>query len=88
LESQPGNQLVLVRYSADHDALEQWVYNTANIDNSKVVWAWDMSRPENLELMRYYKDRKVWLVEPDSNPAKVSLYAAAMEEAAGISAPQ
>jgi hypothetical protein len=88
LEQQPGKQLVLVRYAPDHNPLVEWVYNTADIDNSKVVWAWDMSRPENLELMRYYKDRKVWLVEPDSNPAKVSLYAAPMEEAAGISAPQ
>lgn len=74
LEQQPGNQLVLVRYSPDHDPLEQWVYNTADIDHSRVVWAWDMDAAKNLELIHYYKDRTVWLVEPDSNPANVTLY--------------
>ena len=88
LERQPGNQLALVRFSPDHDPLEQWVYNGANVDNSKVIWAWDMSGAENLELRNYYKDRKVWLVEPDSDPAKVSLYPPPIEEATTISAPQ
>jgi hypothetical protein len=34
-----------------------------------------MDEAENLELMNYYKDRTVWLVQPDSKPAQVSLYA-------------
>jgi hypothetical protein len=54
--------------------LDEWVYNTADIDNSKVVWARDMDEAENLELIRYYKDRTVWLVQPDRKPADVSLY--------------
>jgi hypothetical protein len=74
MENQPGNQLVLIRYAPDHDPLEQWVYNAADIDNSKVVWAWEMDEGENLDLIHYYKDRTVWLVQPDATPAKVSLY--------------
>ena len=27
----------------------------------------------NLELIRYYRDRKVWLVEPDAMPARITL---------------
>ena len=50
------------------------VFNAADIDNSKVIWARDMSEAENLELIRYYKDRTVWLVQPDMKPASVSLY--------------
>lgn len=74
LERLPGKQLVIVRYSADHSTFDDWVYNAADIDNSKVIWAREMSDAENLELIRYYKDRKVWLVQPDLQPAGVSLY--------------
>jgi hypothetical protein len=74
LEQHSGRQLVLVRYSGNHNFLDEWVYNAADIDNSKVVWARDMDEAENLELIRYYKDRTVWLVQPDRKPADVSLY--------------
>jgi hypothetical protein len=74
LEELPGKQLVLVRYGSDHNPLVEWVYNTADIDNSKVVWAWDMDEADNLKLIHYYKDRTVWLVQPDSDSAKVSPY--------------
>jgi hypothetical protein len=74
LERLPGKQLVLVRYSPSHDPLVEWVYNAPDIDSAKVIWAWDMEPADNLELIHYYKDRRVWLVEPDLQPAKVSLY--------------
>lgn len=74
LEKQPHRQLALVRYDAGHDSRNEWVYNAADIDASPVVWARDMSAAENRELLSYYKDRKVWLVEPDQTPAKVSPY--------------
>jgi hypothetical protein len=82
MEGLPGKQLLIVRYSPHHNPLIQWVYNAADIDNSKVVWAWDMDAAENLELIRYYKDRTVWLVEPDANPAKVSRYPISTQELA------
>ena len=74
LAQEPGKALAIVRYSPDHQPLDEWVYNAADIDNSKVVWAREMDEAENLELMNYYKDRTVWLVQPDSKPAQVSLY--------------
>ena len=39
----------------------------------KALGAHDMGA-ENEELIRYYKDRTVWLVEPDKNPPQVSPY--------------
>ena len=69
-----GPQLAIVRYSSSHDSLDEWVYNAPNIDGSKVIWAREMNASENLELIHYYKDRKVWLVQPDVNPAEVSPY--------------
>jgi hypothetical protein len=74
LERLPGKQLVLVRSSGNRSVLDQWVYNAADIDASKVVWANDMSPADNLELIQYYRDRKVWLVEMGTLPATVSPY--------------
>ena len=74
LRHMPGKELVIVRYSSNHDPLDEWVYNAADIDGSKVIWARDMNAAENKELIRYYKDRHVWLVQPDMHPAKVSPY--------------
>jgi hypothetical protein len=74
LELLPGKQLVIVRYTPSHNTLDDWVYNKADIDNSKVVWAREMDEADNRDLIHYYKDRTVWLIEPDSMPARVSLY--------------
>ena len=61
-----GLHLVIVRYSDKHNLHEEWVFNRADIDRSAVVWARDMGRVENEELIRYYGGRyKVWLLEPD-----------------------
>jgi len=74
LETRPGQQLVLVRYAKNHKPERDWVYNAADIDSSKVVWAWDMSEPENRELLQYFQNRRVWLVEPDKSPPRLSAY--------------
>ena len=61
----------------EHNPLDEWVYNLADIDGSKVVWAREMDTTDNLELIHYYRDRKVWLVEPDAMPARIVPYPAA-----------
>jgi len=76
LEREPGHQLAIVRYSPDHDSRDEWVSNGADIDGEKVVWARDMGGAQDEELIKYFKGRVVWLVEPDSQPPKVSLYSA------------
>jgi hypothetical protein len=75
LEHSPGDHLVIVRYQPDHDfILDEWVYNHANIDDSKVIWARDMG-PQNVELLHYFRHRHAWLVEPDYNPPRLTPYA-------------
>ena len=70
----PGGQLAIVRYSAKHNPFDEWVYNGADIDGSKVVWARDAGTADNLELIHYYRNRTVWLVEPDAMPARITPY--------------
>ncbi len=75
LRSLPGPQLVLVRYGPNHDPLLDWVYNGADIDRQKLVWARDMGAEKNEELIRYYSDRRIWLLEADDVPPKLLPYA-------------
>ena len=75
LERTSGKHLVIVHYQPNHDfILDEWVYNGADIDGSKVIWARDMGS-QNAELTRYFSDRQIWLAEPDYNPAKLTPYA-------------
>ncbi len=75
LSQLPEGQLAIVRYGPDHNPLDEWVYNGADIDGSKVIWARDGDPAGEAELIHYYRDRQVWLVEPDAIPARVSQYA-------------
>jgi hypothetical protein len=74
LQNEPGKHLVFVRYRPDHEVLEEWVYNGADIDGSKVVWARDMGVEKNQELIKYFQDRRVWLLQPDNRPVTVEAY--------------
>lgn len=68
LESKPGLQLALVRYRDDRPHPVDWVQNLADINGQKVIWANDLGPQQNQEIIEYFKDRKVWLVEPDKTP--------------------
>jgi hypothetical protein len=63
LEKTPGRHLVIVRYPVGHNTNHDWVFNKANIDDSRVVWARDMGPERNRDLLRYFHDREVWLAD-------------------------
>ncbi len=74
LENTPGQHLVIVRYGPSHLSDPEWVYNAADIDAAKVVWARDMDEQDNQELLQYFKNRHAWLLEPDLSPPRISPY--------------
>ena len=74
LETIPGHHLVMVRYAPKHCPHEQWIYNRANLDAAKVVWAWEMGPGTDKELFDYYQDRHVWLLEADLRPPLLTPY--------------
>ena len=76
LQRLPRRQLVIVVYSARHNLHEEWVYNAADIDAAKVVWARDMGIETNQELLSYFKDRQVWRVNADASPPHLESYEA------------
>jgi hypothetical protein len=73
----PGKLAVLVRYWPQHPFQDEWVYNSADIDGQRIVWARDLGDAEDEKLRHYYPDRKMLLLEPDARPPKLSDWAPA-----------
>jgi hypothetical protein len=69
-----GRHLVIVRYRPEHVWFTEWVANEADIDRAPVVWAQDMGEMGNAELLRYFRDRRHWLVDADAKPAQLLPY--------------
>jgi hypothetical protein len=76
LERMPGQHLVIVRYGPEYDPGRQieWVYNRADIDRAKVIWAREMGDAETTRLLDYYRHRRVWLIDPDLQPLQLQPY--------------
>ena len=74
LQKLPGPQLVLVRYGDKHDPLLDWVYNGADIDAAKIIWARDMGAGSNRELLDYFAHARVWMLDADHASPTLSPY--------------
>jgi hypothetical protein len=65
LEAISGNHLVIVRYHPNHNAHQEWVFNSCDPIQSKIVWArW--SEELNPHLIRDYPNRRIWILEIES----------------------
>jgi hypothetical protein len=63
LERQPGRQLVIVHYGPAHISGNEWVFNAADIENAKVVWARERSAGEMPTFLKHFPDRKTWRID-------------------------
>jgi hypothetical protein len=80
LKNRPGQQLVIVHYNEDHNPHNEWVYNQADLDHAKVVWARDMGDGENQNLLRHFQNRQAWLVNVDDSPPQLLPYPASSRQ--------
>jgi hypothetical protein len=76
LSALAGTHLVIVRYGPDHNVDRDWIYNAPDINRSRIVWARDMGKEQNIELLRYFHDRHIWLMSGDESPPLLEPYPA------------
>jgi hypothetical protein len=75
LQRTPGKHLIMVRYKkVGHNIHDDWVYNGAEIDTAKVLWARELDPAQNARLFAYFRDRKIWLVTPDADNTYLEPY--------------
>jgi hypothetical protein len=74
LEATSEKHLVLVSYSPVHNEHQEWVYNEADVDGSKVVWAREIPGLSLQPLLSYFRGRKIWVCEPDTVPVRIYPY--------------
>jgi len=74
LDQVPGKHLIVVRYGATHNPHGEWVFNHADIDRSRIVWARELDPQQNDKLFTYFRDRQIWLFEPDRNSQTLTPY--------------
>ena len=71
LGQMPGRLLVFVRYSPLHPFQDEWVYNGADVADSRIIWrATGTGADQQLEAL--YPGRKVLLFEPDARPPRIT----------------
>lgn len=67
LEREGGKHLILVEYTPRPQLLFEWVYNSAEIDSQRVIWARSLGEMKDRALLDHYKDRRLWKLRVDYN---------------------
>lgn len=62
LKKLPGKHLVIVFADAE-PANSEWIYNDADIDDAKIVWARQIPGRPLEPLLEYYRLRRLWLLD-------------------------
>lgn len=65
LEALPGNHLVIIHYPQQEtwNVFQEWVYNSADPDRSRIVFAHDLGPALLPSLLTYYASRQTWILD-------------------------
>ena len=70
----PDKHLVIVHYSLGHNVHHEWVYNDAEIDAAKIVWAREIPGLNLAPLLAYFNGRRTWILDADRSPPRLKSY--------------
>ena len=65
LKQEDGKHLIVVSYGAGHSVHNEWVYNEADIDGARVVFARGINNKQDCQLVEYFKSRRIWSLDVD-----------------------
>ena len=74
LLSEGSRHLLVVRYAPNHNPHIEWIANQADIDASPIIWAREMDQAAMLRLVNAFPDRRIWLLEADQIPPRLTPY--------------
>ena len=77
LHATRGQHVVFVKYGPTHSFSDEWVYNGAEIDASRIVWVRKISPEDDARVLRHYGGRQFWLAEVESRTVRVTRLAPA-----------
>jgi len=64
LQRIPGKHLVFVQYGTQHNWYDEWVFNEADLNSSKIVFARMCTPESDASLAAAMPDRLVWVADP------------------------
>jgi hypothetical protein len=70
----PGKHLIIVQYPEGYNVHDDWVFNGAEIDGAKVLWARETNPQQNQKLLDYFNDRQIWLIKPEEDNTELLPY--------------
>jgi hypothetical protein len=73
---QQGRHLVFVQYLPGHLLDDEWVYNGADLEHADIIWARAMGASD-MGLIRYFTDRRYWLLKVGKDALWLNPYATA-----------
>jgi hypothetical protein len=74
LEQRAGSHLVFVHYDVDFSLHREWVYNSADLNTSRVIFVHDLGGVKNSELIAAYRDRSIWILRVSTQRTQLELY--------------
>ena len=74
VEQVPGDHLIVVRYGPGHSVHDEWVYNRADIDGARIVWAREMGPAADRGLLEHFSKRHIWLLTVDGGAPRLVGY--------------
>jgi hypothetical protein len=75
LEAEPGTQLVFVRYADGYTVHDEWVYNPADLNTTRVLFAHDLG-DRNAALIAAYPNRTVWMATVSKDDVRLMRFGA------------
>lgn len=76
LKHEGGKHLIIVNYGPRHSVHNEWVYNEADIDGAKVIFARQLDKVQDCKLVEYFLTRRIWSLELNGarSPAELRPY--------------